>query len=255
MSTNGRSSKSSPPSFKKTSKGNSGNRHVSEFSVLDQLPPAPKSVFGVFQHDVKVSGENETFIAQLHQRINQANSENVNRAGLENDKNEGFHLDQVIPDTEGYETLQHLPTKAHKKANYVVVEQKVDHLDEGRKFLRWHSRTSVTSLLPPVERTDGVFKEKILRESLFHNSERKRKRLPVQERSASFTIRQKAEDFIHDWIPGVTTPEGIVLVSGLAILVGTQNDVDTLEKLATAASTIIVSAVTLGIPASALSFL
>lgn len=84
------------------------------------------------------------------------------------------------------------------------------------------------------------------------NRERKNKwRLPSQIHAVKIT---NEEENIHTWIPGISTPEGIVLVTGVAAAAGLSlADGVILERVLTAASTVIVTGVTVGLPAATLA--
>lgn len=57
-------------------------------------------------------------------------------------------------------------------------------------------------------------------------------------------------DTVKPWIPGVTTPEGIILATGIAVVA--MSSPDMVERLATVAATMVVAGVSLGVPSAAL---
>ncbi len=87
----------------------------------------------------------------------------------------------------------------------------------------------------------------------FWNRPQKRNgwRLPSQIHAVKIT---NEEENVHTWIPGISTPDGIVLVTGVAAAAGLSiADGAMLERVFTAASTVIVTGVTVGLPAATLA--
>ena len=75
------------------------------------------------------------------------------------------------------------------------------------------------------------------------------RRLPSKIQTVGFP--KAGNETVHQWIPGVTTPEGIILATGIAVAAMSSPDV--VERVATVTATMIVAGVSLGLPSLALT--